>query len=969
MALFRNDPPSSPRVILGAGVKIDLTSKQSRRHLANRQNWQPIAWDFYDRLGEVKFASNYIGDALSQFRLKPVEIVESPDTPARDITNPEGFEDTTEDVAVDALNRLQDSDGTHSQILRELGINLTVAGEATLVGLSQDTTSEEWSVRSIDEITTEGSGNDFKTLLSDRPEQPREQKIELTNRDFVARIWRRHPRWSSLADSSLRGVLSTCEEILILEQMFRSAGRNRCSVNGILIFPQEANYSPDDPTWEEDSETTDPFFRDLMEAMITPIQDEGDASAAVPLLLRMDSDLIETARYIPFDRPVDPILDIRMERAIRRLSQGLQIPAEVVLGLADINHWCQSEDCEILTTSGWRTHDQVNVGDLVLTLNHDTGTSEWQPVESVYRADVVNEPLLELNSRSHSSLSTSEHRWPIIKSGKKVGGSRRRWTTSGDGFTASDRIPVAAPCADLPTTPKYTDDFIRLVVAFTSDGTLIEHDNIRIAKFQQREIDEVRRLLTSVYGLDGFREHDHPTNTADGTGFILRQQEAAELLAVTGPHKAITQEFVLSLTLAQLYLFLDAFIEIGDGVALETARMFYQVEPSRLEAIDLAATLAGYKTTRGRRNQQTGFGDEPLHWLRISRRNSTFTPAACTSQWIPYTGTVWCPQTANSTWFARRNNTTFFTGNSSWQIEEATFKAHLEPLARLIVTALTTAYFRPMLSQMGVQDPRRFAIWYDAEGLVIRPNRADDAFRAHDRFAISDEALRQATGFAETARPTPEEIERRVTIRAATRGRADAGDILPDEDPEGPTPDDPEPTEETNPEAASIIRDNSSTSGPSLLTARLESACRTALTQAISRAGARVRQRARRSPAALDAISQTANEDVVRVLGPNMCNQLGCTSDFLRDGAWTALHQTFTLICDESAPDPSDDAYRQRRDEAWSTLSDRLDSLFDKWVYSTSDQRSTLSPFLHDLAASILDHQSKSATMKTAARR
>jgi hypothetical protein len=35
-------------------------------------------------------------------------------------------------------------------------------------------------------------------------------------------------------------------------------------------------------------------------------------------------------------------------------------------------------------------------------------------------------------------------------------------------------------------------------------------------------------------------------------------------------------------------------------------------------------------------------------------------------QRVRYTGTVWCPTTANGTWLARRKGTVYFTGNSSW---------------------------------------------------------------------------------------------------------------------------------------------------------------------------------------------------------------------------------------------------------------------------------------------------------------
>lgn len=41
------------------------------------------------------------------------------------------------------------------------------------------------------------------------------------------------------------------------------------------------------------------------------------------------------------------------------------------------------EETEILTVDGWKTVHDLRVGDEVMTLNHETGMSEWLPTLEV----------------------------------------------------------------------------------------------------------------------------------------------------------------------------------------------------------------------------------------------------------------------------------------------------------------------------------------------------------------------------------------------------------------------------------------------------------------------------------------------------------------------------------------------------------------------------------------------------------
>lgn len=91
----------------------------------------------------------------------------------------------------------------------------------------------------------------------------------------------------------------------------------------------------------------------------------------------------------------------------------------------------------------------------------------------------------------------------------------------------------------------------------------------------------------------------------------------------------------------------------------------------------------------------------------------------------------------------------------AWLVREDVIKTHIEPVLALICDALTTQFLWPVLIEQGVEEDRahEFVIWYDVDHLIMRPNRGQDAVTLHAAGAISDAALRDASGFTESDAP------------------------------------------------------------------------------------------------------------------------------------------------------------------------------------------------------------------------
>lgn len=96
----------------------------------------------------------------------------------------------------------------------------------------------------------------------------------------------------------------------------------------------------------------------------------------------------------------------------------------------------------------------------------------------------------------------------------------------------------------------------------------------------------------------------------------------------------------------------------------------------------------------------------------------------------------------------------------AWLVREDVVTTHIEPVLSLIADALTTQYLWPVIEQtmsLTEEERERYVIWYDVSHMVVRPNRSDSAMKLYEAGALSDAAVREATGFDDTDAPIVEE--------------------------------------------------------------------------------------------------------------------------------------------------------------------------------------------------------------------
>jgi hypothetical protein len=289
-------------------------------------------------------------------------------------------------------------------LLSTYGRLMFLTGETyLLVTRDPETDEEAWEFLSTDELRIDASGtytrqNAPNIGASSFTAPPDDGFEPLADDQAVAyRIWRRHPRYSALADSTMQGVLDICEELLLLTQVIRARARSRIAGSGILLVPNNVGPPPPEVVPDEDP-LEDPFVADLVEAMTAPIADEGSASSVVPMLVRGEQEALDAVRHLQLVDPTQlyPETGLRME-LIRRLAIGLDLPPEILLGLQDSNHWSAWQVDE----QTWKAHLQPIAQYLVDDLSsayyrpslRDAGIADWQRYAIAYDpAEVINHP-------------------------------------------------------------------------------------------------------------------------------------------------------------------------------------------------------------------------------------------------------------------------------------------------------------------------------------------------------------------------------------------------------------------------------------------------------------------------------------------------------------------------------------------------------------------------------------------------
>lgn len=322
----------APKALTAAAVEVDAPRSDLLR---TTETWQQEVWRYYDTLGEFNYAVSWLSAMLSRVRLYAAELVPGQDEPVR-------LED--DHPAVDVMNKLAGGVAGQTALMASLAVQLAVPGEGYLVGETRSG-AERWSVRSVDEVQARHKQWQVKDENAPNSDQWRD-----VVGGHVFRVWRPHKRWYHLADSSARSARATMRELELVNRHILAQYLSRLASAGIWFLPNEIDF----PVREEFADMPNPIMAEIVELGRLAIAEPGTASAIIPILMQMPGEWIKTVKdsHLDFTLKIDDKIIEKRDSAIKRLATQVNIPAEVLLGMGDVNHWgaWQIEEGALKTT-------------------------------------------------------------------------------------------------------------------------------------------------------------------------------------------------------------------------------------------------------------------------------------------------------------------------------------------------------------------------------------------------------------------------------------------------------------------------------------------------------------------------------------------------------------------------------------------------------------------------------------------
>ncbi|MTE20290.1 hypothetical protein F0L17_14465 [Streptomyces sp. TRM43335] len=303
------------------------TARKGNKQRSNSNNgadWQARAWEMYNNVPEVRFAATWIGNAMAGARLYAgYRADDRTIQPA-----PDGH------PAAEAVARIGGGPDGQAAMLGRFGKYLIVPGEGWIVVLPGEF-EEQWHTLSTGEIRQQ-SGKLVAEIDGEQVEvPPHDPDSPYDDAPVAIRVWEPHPEKHMEADSPVRSSLQLLEELQLLNSAVAAIARSRLTGRGVLLVPKGTRF----PTTPGSSDAEDDLIEVFMEVAETAIREPESAAATVPIILEVPGDAIGQIQRLTFESDFDELAIKLREEAIRRFATGLDFPAEILLGLGDVNHW------------------------------------------------------------------------------------------------------------------------------------------------------------------------------------------------------------------------------------------------------------------------------------------------------------------------------------------------------------------------------------------------------------------------------------------------------------------------------------------------------------------------------------------------------------------------------------------------------------------------------------------------------
>lgn len=317
------------QTITAAATRI-ITRGKSGGGGGKTNGFQTIAWDLYDTVPEVGTYGDWVSNAMQGARL--FAGTRLPDGTVQPLPDSSRAAQLVASIAGGL-------DG-QAEMLGDFGTNLAIAGEAWLVivpnSQGDSFADDKWYVLSTDEVKPQ-RGKIKVTIEGDELDVPEFDPDATQDLDtpVAIRVWKPSPRKKWQATSPVIRAITVLEELRLLNAAVAAIARSRITGRGVLLVPAGTRFPGTGNQVGADDSLLDTFI----EVASTAIREPESAAATVPIVLEVPGDLIQGVKWLQFSSDFDALAIQLRDEAIRRFATGADVPAEVLLGLGDTNHW------------------------------------------------------------------------------------------------------------------------------------------------------------------------------------------------------------------------------------------------------------------------------------------------------------------------------------------------------------------------------------------------------------------------------------------------------------------------------------------------------------------------------------------------------------------------------------------------------------------------------------------------------
>lgn len=314
------EPPAArPRAIVASAVNITERGVSAWRSRKRDDQWQKAVWYHFDICGELRYALTWVANAVSMASMYAAEV----DPQSGLVTGP------TENTRVQEIaNGILGGPAQRAQAQSTLALNWQAVGEVWTLIQPMRNAPDKWTVLSTQEIREQGGSFSYEDPITGT-------WAEINpSRDMLIRTWSPHPAKRACADSAVRAALPTLQEIEKTSQNISARLDSRLWAAGMMIFKGDVDF----PQRNDGQPGLIGFMDEVIEQASASLSNPGQASAQVPIMMQIPSEN-GSAEYIDFSTELSSeIIDLRSS-AVKRLGLALDMPAEIMLGMGESNHW------------------------------------------------------------------------------------------------------------------------------------------------------------------------------------------------------------------------------------------------------------------------------------------------------------------------------------------------------------------------------------------------------------------------------------------------------------------------------------------------------------------------------------------------------------------------------------------------------------------------------------------------------